>query len=62
MNFFLRVTSRAFCCGVQIADGKVDVRGTAPYLKRYAGVRYEAFINIAREKGWKVETIRRDDR
>ena len=51
----LRVTSRAFCCGVTVRDGKVFRDGTAPYLRRLSGMSEETFMQYARDRGWKVE-------
>lgn len=54
----LRVKSRAFCCGASVIDGRIDKMETAPYLRRYAGMTYEVFMNMAREKGWDIEEKR----
>lgn len=57
-TLFLRVKSRAFCCGASVVDGRIDKMETAPYLRRYAGMTYEVFRNMAREKGWDIEEKR----
>ena len=37
---------------VYIGDGRVLARGTAPCLKRLAGMKLEAFLNRAKALGW----------
>jgi hypothetical protein len=54
-EYLLRVSSRAFCCGVTIRNGRVDLTGTAPYLRRLKDMTAEAFMEHARARGWKVE-------
>jgi hypothetical protein len=53
--YTLRVSSRAFCCGVTIRDGKVDASGTAPYLRRLSGMAEATFMEYAKARGWKIE-------
>lgn len=57
-EYTLRVSSRAFCCGVCIRDGHVDLMGTAPYFRRLRGMSIKAFMEHARDKGWKVERVK----
>ena len=39
---------------VYVGDGRVLARGTAPCLKRFAGVKEKAFRAIAKERGWSM--------
>ena len=39
---------------VYIGDGRVLARGTAPCLKRFAGVKEEAFRTIAKARHWSM--------
>lgn len=54
---FYRRLAKSFVCGVTVRNGRVDANGTAPILRRLAGLTEQALLERARDRGWTVSRV-----